>query len=237
MGKLNKLCLGFLFFLFVPTLTNASVSLDKYVDTINYGELTSNFAAMYASSYNFISITSNKIDENTFSISYTIMKDKDNLEKENYNGTFYVTKKDDMFYSETILSTREAEKRANKFVSEIYRLIPLWAIEASNRYDDEIKELFTTDNKLLELQGIFDRCYFSEMGLCSTSEITYSQTKYIAKVELSEKSADYVISTLKEHNRELKNDKTMAKLFQIFIILLLLYLICYLAKKSLPAKK
>lgn len=224
-------------FLFFPIITNAKITVDRYVDAINYGELTKNFEAMYAGSYNFISITASKASDETFTISYTIMKDKEVLDKENYNGTLYVTKKENMLYTETILTTREVAKSTNKFVGEIYNLFPLWAIEANDRYEDEIKKLFTKENKLQELQSIFDRCYFSEMGLCSTTETTYSQTKFIGKVDLSEKSADYAITKLKENNREVKQKQNMSKLVRIFVILLVLYLICLLAKKSLPAKK
>ena len=79
----------------------------------------------------------------------------------------------------------------------------------------------------------------SEYGVCFTVENSNVQktSTYIAKGEKGEKSADYVISRLKQNRRDKNQQKFLSKLAVVFVVLVVLYVVANSYRKQAEAEE
>ncbi len=117
---------------------------------------------------------------------------------------------------------------------EIHNLIPLWVLEASDSWDKIEGYIKDEASYITKLNTIFDRCYRKEMHICRTVNSSYGEHDYISDAELTEEPAKYIISKLKVEAEEKANDRLMAMLLIVAIILIL---IIGLMKASQPKRK
>lgn len=140
-----------------------------------------------------------------------------------------------IYIASQVFNTEDSNDENYFLYKELYGMFPFWAIEASDRWAKEIEPIFDKNEKMLiQLQSIIDRCYMSEYGVCFTKETSTGQknSTYIAKAEVSEKTADYVIKQLQANRRERKNKALMKKMVLVFFVLLILYIICSSYRKD-----
>ena len=215
----------FLSILFIGNVNADNITIKRFVDVINKGDITKEFLETAKKSYKEIYLDAELIDDNSFILNYSAEYARKNEYDEMEYGafsnsiTFVFDSETDILEGERTYDTKT--EKADELVVNVMKLVPLWTVEASSKYEN-IKGYIGKDSKITSLNNIFDRCYMEKMGVCYTEVTHYNEISYVSKVEMSDKGADYAISQYKVQEREKEDDAFMDKLFKVFIVLIIL---------------
>ena len=115
-----------------------------------------------------------------------------------HTGTVELTKDQTTNTLKSRLELTKDEMNSNPIYQKVYKLIPLWGVEATGELDEMLK--YNKDDKAVIpfLQSIFDKCYIQEMGVCYSDSNSNISTTLIGEIEMNNKSALYALKTLDE---------------------------------------
>ena len=231
-------------FVFTKTVNAESITIDKFINTIENGNVTSQFKkAMELEGVTTFDIKVNKINEKSFILSYNIVHTKKDQKKEpivsTYNNSVTFNYNEETKLLESVMVIERKEKRdelRTKLLPSILKLVPAWTVESSINYEN-VKMLIEEGKEYEVLSGIFNKCYMEEMGTCYTDVTTDGRTEYITKLELNDKAYEYALKALKEQNKESEKEEKDLKLLYILGGLVIAYLLAVSVSKSMKRKK
>lgn len=246
---MKRVIYGVLFvLLFVLFIGNVEAYIDN--DTIaavaNSGKITTDYKNSRGDFKSF-NIVAKSNSDNGGEITMSVVVEEfdkygNSLGDKNYSASLiygYDSEQDIYIASQTF--DEEAMNQGNFFLyKELYSLFPYWCVEASDKWGSKIEPLFDKETtKLDQLRTIIDKCYMSEYGVCFTVENSNVQktSTYIAKGEKGEKTADYVISRLKQNRRDKNQQKFLSKLAVVFVVLVVLYVVANSYRKQAEAEE
>lgn len=219
---------------------DASINSSSIAAVASSGELTKEYKERHSEYSNF-KVEANSIDENTGTITMTITKKMLNSRGEDRGDVTssatlsYYYDSDNYMYVARDTFDEERTKEDNFYVyKELYSMFPFWTIEADSNWKN-LESLFLKDSsKLSQLEGLIDKCYMTEYGVCFTIEESSVKktTTYISKAENTDKTYKYVKAGLEQNRREANNTSFLRKLAVIFIILVVVYVIALSYKKQ-----
>lgn len=237
MKRMRYLLFGLIVFgvCLVVKAAEVTVTLDEMVKVINNGVITEEYLETLKNEidsetekkrWKNVSISASTIDGG-LSIKYSFEGNE-----EIRSGEIRPTIIEDGKTLKYVLYFNEDEADYYKYDIEVMNLIPLWEIEASDKFA-EIKK-YVKNDYITNLNNIIDRCYRQEMHVCRTSVSTYGDWEYISDVELNDEPANYVITILEEQKAQDDNDRLMARLAIIAVVLIIIIIVL---KSSTEPKK
>ena len=241
MKKIRLLFVFVLLLSFGMKVNASNISLDKFVGVINKGDVTNAFEKAFPKD-STVSILASKKSDTEISVQYVIVVPKyEKGEIVSYESdtaflSFYYDSTTNMLVGERTYDTK-SDVVINPYITHVLKLVPYWAVEASSRYEN-VKGYLGSEDLLKTFAKIFDRCYLDKMGVCYTEITEYTNITYRAKVEMSDKGADYAIDYFKEIERQEEDDAFLGFLFKIFMVLVaLVVIVCLLRGVLLSVTK
>lgn len=218
---------------FIGKVNAQDITLDKFVNVVNNGEVTRSFInSLPKNSVGSINAIKNSDTNIRIDCSFTIPNyDKDgnvSYSTEQFGIDFVYDLNTNVLQGEKSYDTK-TDEYISPYILSVLKLVPYWTVESSSKFEN-IKGYLGNDDIIDTFSKIFDKCYFDKMGVCYTEVTKFTNITYLTKVELTDKGADYAIDYFKQVEKDKDESEFSSFLVKILIGLVAAIIIVYLLR-------